>query len=183
MICPKCGTENKENYCIRCGAIVTDGVVYQISREEKPSIFDDLEIYIGPNSQKIINKNTNYAAGIFAPLYLIYRKCYLEGIILFTFEISMFYLYLFIVNKYLWFFPSIFGRLFRLFILVIHFLLYTIFTNSYYLHKSKKKIEHLKQQPNYQPNILAKAGGTNIIAVVLFISFLYLLFALWLKFH
>lgn len=182
MICPKCGTENKENYCIKCGAIVTNGVVYQISRDEKPSIYDDLELYIGDNYHKIVHKNVNHAAGIFKSSYLMYRKCYTEGIIALIIEIISIFTFFHILNTYLYFIPPIFTMYTLLFLEGTHYLIYAVFTNSIYLHHCKKRIKFLKSQQNFEKSVLIEKGKPNAGPVVIFYCVIALIFVILIRF-
>ena len=86
MICPNCGTDNKRNFCIKCGALVTENNIYQITTETRNKTTDDLELFIGDNSNAILYKPVNWAAAFTGGFYFVYRKCYFIGILSFIYN-------------------------------------------------------------------------------------------------
>lgn len=87
MICPNCKTENKGNYCIKCGYLRNGNKDLQIiydSVSQMSKTKEELEYYIGEDSKKILNKGCNIYALIFGPFYYLYRNCIIEGSIYLT---------------------------------------------------------------------------------------------------
>lgn len=176
MKCPKCGTNNKQNYCLKCGAMITkDGTIVQINIAEKKTIFDDLEIFIGNNASKIIYKGFNFMAGFLTPFYLLYRKCYLEGTILLISEYFSTLLFFYIINGPLRGLPPVMGLWIAGFLCAIHIIFFGSTINSYYLYRSKKKIEKLKSTPNFKIEDLTKHGGTSLFGLIIIPSIFWLI--------
>lgn len=197
MKCPKCGTENMDKVCIRCGENldnnennnfgsvdqVFDVNINKISPNrsdivEEDRINDvinvnknfnkengyanlkqasDLEIYIGNNLTKILNRKINFAAGILGPVWLMYRKCYLMAII-YTIIYSIFATYIMLFTN---------SSILIFYIIVVFFNL--LFLNTMYIKHCKKEIYKIKQKN--KDNIedkLKKKGGTNLIAAIIY---------------
>lgn len=80
MFCPNCGKELTGEYCSNCGNKFTSTVenndVNNCTREEL------LNAYAGKNAAKVYNRSWNWCALFFAPVYYLYRKLWVEGIIL-----------------------------------------------------------------------------------------------------
>lgn len=118
---------------------------------------DDLiEDFIGKNYEKISKRKYNLSAFFFGIFYLLYRKLYLEGIILF-FILIFSSLFLSLIN------PGI-----ALLLEILVNLILCLFFNKYYLDKAKKKIDKIKNKNKNKSitdlkNICKKAGGTNIV--------------------
>ena len=149
MKCPKCHHEIKlENYCTRCGIMIKNNEI--ISLKDKPQD-NSLEYFIGEDYQKILKKN-NWTATFLGPLYLVYRKCYLIGILLG-------YLQIIIV--------TILKSLNPLILLTIELffmLFYCCYTNSIYIYIAKNRIKKINSK---EKEILNKNGGTTIVPVFL----------------
>lgn len=164
MICPNCGCNNNDNYCIKCGTLVNENGINKIKVEYKEDINNQLEKILGHKFNVFVSRPRNYAAGFFGPFYLIYRRCYIEGIFLFILTYISFILLM----------P--FLTVFKFIILYIfHFLFYVMFTNHYYVEKMKKKLALAKTNKT-------KLGQTNIIAVAIFLAFIYFIFIIYLFF-
>lgn len=166
MICPKCGTDNKQNFCIKCGAIITGKTVYQITNETRNHAIDDLELFIGNHSSSILQKPVNWAAAFFGGFYFIYRKCYLIGIfaLILSFSISQLILYM--------------QSTIMMFLLMgLTFIFFAALTNPIYLWWAKRKIKKIDCT---NKNELIKQGGTSIVAVAICWLIMFLLFKLWL---
>ena len=80
MFCPNCGKELTGEYCSNCGNKFTSTVenndVNNCTRDEL------LNAYAGKNAAKVYNRSWNWCALFFAPVYYLYRKLWVEGIIL-----------------------------------------------------------------------------------------------------
>lgn len=80
MFCPNCGKELTGEYCSNCGNKFTSTIenndVNNCTREEL------LNAYAGKNAAKVYNRSWNWCALFFAPVYYLYRKLWVEGIIL-----------------------------------------------------------------------------------------------------
>lgn len=80
MFCPNCGKELTGEYCSNCGNKFTSTVenndVNNCTRDEL------LNAYAGKNAAKVYNCSWNWCALFFEPVYYLYRKLWVEGIIL-----------------------------------------------------------------------------------------------------
>lgn len=198
MKCPKCGTENMDNVCIRCGEILNNnqnndkfGSVDQIfdvdtnkiSQNRSDIVEEDrindvinvnknfnkengyanlkqashLEIYIGKNLNKILNRKINIIAGILGPIWLMYRKSYLMAII-YTIIYLTFGIYIILFTN---------SSLLIFAIITIMFNL--LFLNTMYIKHCKKEIYKIKQKNSEDlKEKLKKKGGTSIIAAIIY---------------
>lgn len=164
MKCPICGTINKENYCIKCGTIIkNDGTIGKINIAEKKTIYDDLELFIGSNAEKIMYKGFNYVAGFFTPFYLLYRKCIWEGTILLIIDYFAAGLYFTIVNGPLLEMPFSIQLWIIGFLYLIHILIFGSTFNSYYLRHCKNKIKKLTFTSSNKGEIFQKQGGVSLL--------------------
>lgn len=159
MICPKCGTENKGNCCIRCGTMLNGNDIIQIkdTRVVGNSIHDDLVLFIGDKAELILNKKINIFAAIFSILWFVYRKSYLVATILLLVETL-------IILSVSLLIPNI--PIYVVFILFSIF--YLFFANTLYIADSSRKIRNVKRKNTAYFNKLRKKGGTSIIGVILF---------------
>lgn len=136
---------------------------------------DDLmEDFIGKNYEKISKRKYNFAAFFFNIFYLMYRKMYLEGIVLFILMIGLQLLLIAIP-----FVPALID-------LIINLLLLFMF-NKIYVKKAKKKIEKIINKNKNKSisdlrNICKKAGGTNLILTIILSIVLILLTSVILVF-
>lgn len=159
MICPKCGTENKGNCCIRCGTMLNGNDIIQIkdTRVVGNSIHDDLVLFIGDKAELILNKKINIFAAIFLILWFVYRKSYLLATILLLIQAL-------IVLSISLLIPKI-----PIYIVFIIFsLFYLFFANTLYIADASRKIRNIKRKNTAYFNKLRKKGGTSIIGIVLF---------------
>lgn len=155
MLCPKCNSECKDNFCVRCGMMINFMNQTDITQITKESPHErDLEIFIGNNCHRIIYCNFNMCAGIFNYLWFLYRKCYIFGTMLFLMELFCFYL---LVIKFKFNFVVIF---------LIYFSICSVFGNSIYLIFSKRKVKVIANHENFKQELIRK-GGTNIIGVLI----------------
>lgn len=171
MICPKCGTENKGNFCIKCGAIVKDNTLYQINTKQV-STNTLLETYFGLDYNKIVMKPANIFGGIFGPLYLVYRNCFIGGFILLFIQIGLGFLLLPIIATILPVMKPI--STYLIFAIIIFFLQGSL-ANPMIINHAKRKINKLRKK--YGPNreIIAKAGEPNFALVIIFILLVVLI--------
>lgn len=166
MICPNCGTDNKRNFCIKCGALVTENNIYQITTETRNKTTDDLELFIGDNSNAILYKPVNWAAAFTGGFYFVYCKCYFIGILSFiiSFAISQLILYM--------------QSTIMMFLLIgLTFIFFASLTNPIYLWWAKRKIKKIDCT---NKKALIEQGGTSIVAVAICWLIIFLLFELWL---
>lgn len=172
MDCPNCKRELMNNdYCQICGYMVNGNYINSnmFNQESSESSINNKRIraYIGKNEDKILNKQTNIFAGIFGMYYIIYRKCYLIGIIeLIIWIIINFFYFLYHFNLIV-------------FLYILSFIFHRSFFNDIYLYIIKRKLKKLK---NKDLDEIRKLGGTKIFLVFLciVIMFLCLLFISWL---
>lgn len=176
MKCPTCGTINKENYCIKCGTLIMkDGTIGKINTEEKKNIYDDLELFVGKNTEKILHKGFNYSAAFFTPVYFLYRKCFWEGTILLILEYFLMLLYLTIANGPLLYMPNEFHLWIIGFLFITRIIIFGSTFNSYYLYRCKNKIKKLTFHDNNKGAIFQKYGGTSFLAPTLIPTIFYLI--------
>ena len=72
--CPNCGKEMSGEFCNNCGYPKSNNA--SINRDEL------LNAYAGKNASKVYNRSWNWSAFFFGPVYYLYRKMWIEGIIL-----------------------------------------------------------------------------------------------------
>ena len=121
------------------------------SLEASNIIYDDnelLEMYIGKNYNKIINKKFNFAGFFLTSIYMLYRKMIGYGI--------LFMLLNMIITTLL---P---------FLSIILFFVSGFMVNKLYISHAKKKINKIKEKnPNTPQGALlilcSKSGGTNLL--------------------
>ncbi len=171
MICPKCGTENSGNFCIKCGTIVKDNTLYQINTKQITTN-SLLESYFGLDYNRIVMTPANIAGGIFGPLYLVYRGCFIGAIIMQLIQIGLFFLLIPIIATLL---PIMKPLSTYIIFAVILFFLQSALTNPIIIAHAKRKI--IKIRKKYGPNRekIAKAGEPNFASVIIFILLMILI--------
>lgn len=160
MLCPKCNTECSNGYCSKCGIFSKTDVILMPKTSPHEN---DLDIFIGKNSEKIIYNNFNLYSGIFNFLYYFYRKCYTFALILFIIELTIFYIWINVFN------------LNFIYLFLANFLFFIMFGNSIYLAISKIKIKRIIKKENYK-DVLAYSGGTNLSAPFIFAIFIVIFY-------
>lgn len=105
----------------------------------------ELEMFIGENQDKILDKSTNFAAAILGPIWFFYRKCYKVGFFLSLIE----FLCIFLLNI---FFP-------------ISYFSYIIFPIFFFFFGNKIYISHIKRKIKKGKN---KEGKVSILGAILF---------------
>lgn len=172
MICPKCGTKNEGNYCIKCGTIVKDNEVYQINTKQ---ISKDvlLESYFGIDYNYIVMKPYNLFGAFLGPFYLIYRKCIISGTVLLLLQLGIFYLILPIIGAL----SQIFGNpiLALLLVLVINFFFQGAITNPLIILHANHKINIIRKKYGPNKEKISKAGQPDFFAVLIFALLLILI--------
>lgn len=155
MICPKCNSECKDDFCVKCGMMINFMNKTDISKITKEAPHErDLELFIGDNAHKIIYNNFNLYIGVFNYLWFLYRKCYVFGTLLFLFNIVIFYIL--VIKLHMEFIIYFF----------FSFIIFSIFGNSIYLIIAKQKTKRIASKENYKQKLIRK-GGTNIIGVLI----------------
>ena len=122
-----------------------------------------LEDFIQNNSEKIIKRNFNLAALFFNSIYMLYRKMYIEGIILIVISIISFYLSILINTK------IFLGYLIANFVIAV--VLCFIF-NKLYINSCKRKINNIKKKHktisvSELRTLCKKKGGTSLIIAII----------------
>lgn len=172
MLCPKCGAEVKEGYCMRCGMLVSGKLPTQMD----DSVFrdqtyiedaDELEIFVGENYEKIVFNPVNFVAAFIGPFWLAYRKCYGLSILLPILEV----LFLFLVHHF-------FKFPFFIYIL-FHFFFYLMATNKMYVMHAHHVIKKIKKKHLDYYTLLEKKGGVSVwfpfICPLIFVPILFAL--------
>ena len=72
--CPNCGKEMSGEFCSNCGYPKSNNTT--INRDEL------LNAYASKNANKVYNRSWNWSAFFFGPVYYLYRKMWVEGIVL-----------------------------------------------------------------------------------------------------
>ena len=72
--CPNCGKEMSGEFCSNCGYPKSNNTT--INRDEL------LNAYASKNANKVYNRRWNWSAFFFGPVYYLYRKMWIEGLIL-----------------------------------------------------------------------------------------------------
>lgn len=94
MKCPKCKslmTGDLNKYCVRCGYMSNGEIIDATKISEAEIDKEIMRIFIGNNADNFFKIN-NWAAFLFGPFYLLYRKCYLIGYLGLLLEFSVFLL-------------------------------------------------------------------------------------------
>lgn len=154
MICPSCGTKNSSYYCVRCGYVNKETNDYQKFNNKYP--VEEIEIFIGENVDQILNKPSNYTAGVLGSLYFIYRKMYLIGLVLSLFDFMYFQLILRTNNASIQFM-----------MIIIKWIMYASFTNPIYILFCKRKIKKIKSIDGYESKLLTYNGGSDIDSLII----------------
>lgn len=179
MICPKCGTENKGDFCIKCGAMVKNNTIYQINT--KPVSKDSLlEAYFGFDYNKIVMSPSNLAGAFFGPFYLAYRKCFLSGTILLISQIGLLLL-----------FTPVLGTLAQVLtptmtsflLIVINFFFQGAITNPLIIHHANSKIKKIRKKYGPNKEIIAKAGKPDFVLAIIFILLIILFYMFFFYYY
>ena len=161
--CPNCGKKVTGNFCTNCGYKKTDNHDTKgndVNRDEL------LNVFAGKNANKVYNRNWNWSAFIFGPLYYFYRKLWLEGAIL-----ALILLLIDIILNYVLYdiLGSIASIIYLLSYLAIHIGSSVLFSKLY-ANKASKKIDLVLAKKMSRENTLLevqKIGGTaSWIAIV-----------------
>lgn len=123
---------------------------------------DDLDIFVGKHSDAIIYKKYSFLSGILGELWLLYRKCYIPGIILGILNclFAAYVLFLTETPIYLYF--------------IVRFILYFVISREIYITSAKKKIKKIEQvnisiSQEELANKIQKKGGTCILVPIIYI--------------
>lgn len=125
--CPNCGKEITGNFCANCGYKKRDNYETKgndVNRDEL------LNAFARKNANKVYNRNWNWSAFIFGPLYYFYRKLWLEGAILLLINIILNYVIYDILGSIIY----------LLLYLAIHISSGVLFSKLY-ANKANKKID------------------------------------------
>lgn len=169
MVCPKCGAEVKEGYCLRCGMLVSGKLPTQMDDSvfrDKTNIedVDELEIFVGNNADKIIYNPVNFAASFLGPWWFAYRKCYFLSI----FIPLIWILIVLLVEHFL----TLPGFIYSL----AFFIFYLMFANKIYLYHAHRKIKKIKKKHMDYYALLKKKGGVTKLYAFLYPIFIITIF-------
>lgn len=154
--CPNCGKKVTGNFCTNCGYKKTDNHDTKgndVNRDEL------LNVFAGKNADKVYNRNWNWSAFIFGPLYYFYRKLWLEGAILLLINIILNYVVYDILGSIIY----------LLLYLAIHIGSSVLFSKLY-TNKANKKIDSILAKKMPRENTLLevqKMGGTAFWVVII----------------
>lgn len=160
--CSICGSElDNKGKCKNCGNQGSfESTVNEVAQGLSEKDYDTLEkIYIGNNYMGIKDSKLSFSSLLFGPIYSLYRKLYLIGVV------WLFIIVLLLLNF------SVYVVLFiNLFLNIIMFFIF----NSLYLKFVNKKIGKIvDKHTNYTfeelKRICAKSGRTSPIFIVIFI--------------
>ena len=164
MYCKKCGAklEEQDTFCYFCGATVeklTD-TLEKDNYYKSTSIDTDnlLNIFIGPNANKIKEEKFSLPVFFLGPLYLFYRKTPLAAFLWIIADIVS----LIFIPQYL------------LILLIISNIIFAIKYNEFYIETAKSKIEKIKEKNSNKSsdeiiNIVKRKGGVSIVSIILII--------------
>ncbi len=163
--CPVCSKNLKGNYCMYCGYLPSGAFI----GKNEPTSISDIEIYLG-EKYDIINRNKNTGLiFILGPLYFIYSKCPIAGLIGILLDILIFPL------------TSLLGINALLTLLLIR-IMHTAVDNMIYLWLCEKKIKIIKKKYNDNYKEILRANDHNttsilsliiaLLIIVLFIIFI-----------
>lgn len=160
MVCKRCGAEVSGKFCQNCGAELASLKDKEKEEEKKTEettkdtgvdIEKLLDSYIGSNVKDIKKGGFSWCAFLFGPIYYLYRKMYVEGIIFFLINLVLSYFtdsaLGFCVNIYM-------GLTFK----------------SHYLKHARVKcyqMASLYDDKHLQVLMASRNGGTTIIPVVI----------------
>lgn len=127
-----------------------------------------LDIFVGKNAERIIHKKYNILPALLGNIWLLYRKCYLIGILFGLFD--------FVFILYVVFFTNTPVYVYLLLKVVLYFLI----SKEIYINHAKKKIKKLKEKYNNLSDeeftkILTKSGGTTLISPIIYVLIVILI--------
>ena len=132
-----------------------------------------LKLFIGKRYGGFLSKKINIGALLFGPLYLIYRRIYLIGVLAYTIFSA---LLIFFYDNYL-----VLGIIFG--INLIFNIIVCILFNKYYLNKAYNKIKEIQEKNEYITDLQIESMaeeegepsvGVVIVAVIVISGILYL---------
>jgi len=157
MVCKRCGSEVSGKYCQNCGAELTS--VKEKEGEKKTEETSEagfdierlIDSYIGNNVKDIKKGGFSWCAFLFGPIYYLYRKMYLEGIIFFLINLVVSYL----TDSALGFCLNIYMGL--------------TFKSHYLKHVRVKcyEVASLYNDKHMQILMASRNGGTTIVPVII----------------
>jgi hypothetical protein len=139
-----------------------------------------LNAYLGEKKEKY-EKQTNFAAAFFGPLWFLYKKCYLVGMLLYLFASGPMLIKMInpvniseVTPDFLTSTTKYTGSL-----NLILFFVYLFFANKIYIWDAKRKVEKIiAENPQASEEQITeigrKKGGNNVAIVVIFAIILIL---------
>lgn len=138
MKCPKCGKENKKDFCMFCGYIPDKDTYIDKNKRGETTL---LETYLGDNYDKIVRNKNWLPRLLFGPLYIFIKGFYIEGSLLYFLDLFLFY-FCFTFNNY---FPLPgFSSILNLLLIIANRVIWMALDNIIYIKLLENKLERIK---------------------------------------
>lgn len=159
MICPNCGFEMKDSFCIHCGYMSNGNY---ISSHESNSNVSDLEIYLGDKYNKYLYNENSLFTFLLGHLYFGYHSFVFIGVLAFYIEFLCYYFFLSFSNKL------------TVVLCIIFRIIYASCSNMICLKLYQKRVDKIKRKDpsNYKKKLQDKNGKTTSILEMIICAFI-----------